>query len=485
MLDNSKSGIAASLFWKFGERFFAQGVSFFVSIVLARILTPQDFGLVAMVMIFISFADVFVVSGFSTALIQNKNATDEDFSTMFYCSFVFSCILYVILFLGAPVIASFYNEPALVSILRFFSLRIPLSAYNSMQHAYVSRNMMFKKFFFSTLAGTIISGVVGVFFAYHGFGPYALIAQYFTNTIIDTFVLSLTIPWRIRLVFSKESAKNMMKYGWKVLAADFLGTFFTQLRSLIIGKVYSSADLAYYNRGAQFPDLVETNLSTSIMSVLFPALSNKSDNNLEVKGLLRSAVQIMTFCLAPLFIGLIVVAKPLVLILYTDKWTESIPFVQILSMTALIAIVGSIALQAIKAIGRSDVLLKVEFIKKPLYFVLLIMSVKINVVAIALSMFVYTVYSSLVNMWQLKKYLGYSLYEQGYDALSNMLLAVIMAIMIYPLQFVFSNYILLVIVQVNVGSLLYLGMALVTKNKAYFYLMDRVKYMLKARRAQN
>ena len=479
MLDNSKNGIASCLFWKFGERFFAQGVSFAVSIVLARVLTPQDFGLVAMVMIFITFADVFVVSGFSTALIQNKNATDDDFSTMYYCSLCFSCILYVILSFISPIVASFYNEPALVDILRFFSLRIPLSAYNSIQHAYVSRNMLFKKFFFSTLVGTIISGIVGVFFAYHGFGPYALIAQYFTNTIIDTIVLAFTIPWRIKLVFSKESAKSMMKYGWKVLAADFSGTFFTQLRSLIVGKFFSSVDLAYYNRGAQFPDLIETNLSVSIMSVLFPALSNKSDNNSEIKKLLRSAVRIMSFCLAPLFIGLIIIAKPLVLILYTDKWSESIPFVQIISMTALIAIVGSISLQALKAVGRSDVLLKIEFIKKPLYLILLILGVKINVTAVALSMLIYTIYSSIVNMWQLKKYLGYSLGEQCYDVFSNLLLSLIMSIIIYPLQFLLGNYVILVIAQITVGGLLYLGVAHITRNKAFLYLMDRVKYMLK------
>lgn len=257
---NIKSEILSGLFWKFSERILAQGVSFLVSVILARILTPYDFGIVAIVLIFISLANVFVTSGFSTALVQNKNADKVDFSTNFYCSLLVSIVIYFILFITAPYVASFYNNDQLCMVLRVFSLRIPLSAFSAIQHAYVERNMLFKKYFFSTLFGTLVSGIVGILLAYSGFGVWALVFQYLTNTVIDIVVLLFTVRWRPTLNFSWKSAKSMMNYGWKIFVADFAGTFFEQLRSIIIGKVYTSADLAYYNKGNQLPTLITSNV---------------------------------------------------------------------------------------------------------------------------------------------------------------------------------------------------------------------------------
>lgn len=277
------STLFSNLIWKFGERFLAQIVSFIVSIVLARMLMPEDYGVISLILVFITFADVFVTSGFSTSLIQKKDADDTDFSTIFYCSFMISILIYFVLFAVAPIIADFYNTPTLIPILRVFSLRIPISSYNSIQHAYVSRNMLFKKFFFSTLFGTILSGVFGVVAAYHGLGAWALIIQYMTNTIVDTIVLRFTIDWHLKIKFSKQSASSLMKYGWKILVADLSGTFFEQLRSLIIGKVYLTSDLAFYNRGKSFSSLIMDNISTAMMSVLFPDLSNKVDDIQQLK----------------------------------------------------------------------------------------------------------------------------------------------------------------------------------------------------------
>lgn len=279
------STLFSNLIWKFGERFLAQIVSFIVSIVLARMLMPEDYGVISLILVFITFADVFVTSGFSTSLIQKKDADDTDFSTIFYCSFMISILIYFVLFAVAPIIADFYNTPTLIPILRVFSLRIPISSYNSIQHAYVSRNMLFKKFFFSTLFGTILSGVFGVVAAYHGLGAWALIIQYMTNTIVDTIVLRFTIDWHLKIKFSKQSASSLMKYGWKILVADLSGTFFEQLRSLIIGKVYLTSDLAFYNRGKSFSSLIMDNISTAMMSVLFPDLSNKVDDIQQLKKL--------------------------------------------------------------------------------------------------------------------------------------------------------------------------------------------------------
>ena len=211
-----------------------------ISIFLARILNPSDYGIVSIVLIFITLANVFVTSGFSTALVQKKDASKVDFSTNFYCSLFVSIIIYIALFLLAPHIASFYNNEQLCIVLRIFALRIPLSSFSAIQHAYVERNMMFKKYFFSTLFGTLSSGVIGIVLAYHGYGVWALVAQYLTNTLIDIIVLLITVDWKPTLEFSYKSAKSMMNYGSKIFAADFAGTFFEQLRSIIIGKVILS-----------------------------------------------------------------------------------------------------------------------------------------------------------------------------------------------------------------------------------------------------
>ena len=221
-----KKKVFSGVIWKFCERILAQGISFIVSVVLARLLLPSEYGTVAMVMIFITIAEVFMTSGFSTSLIQKKDANETDFSTIFYCNLVVSVILYIVLFSIAPIIANFYNTPILIPVLRVFALKIPISAYNSVQHAYVSRNMIFKRFFFSTLFGTLLSGFVGIIMAILGFGVWALVAQYLTNTIVDSIILSFTVPWHPQLKFSWNSAKNLMDYGCKVLAADLIGTFF-------------------------------------------------------------------------------------------------------------------------------------------------------------------------------------------------------------------------------------------------------------------
>lgn len=463
------STLFSNLIWKFGERFLAQIVSFIVSIVLARMLMPEDYGVISLILVFITFADVFVTSGFSTSLIQKKDADDTDFSTIFYCSFMISILIYFVLFAVAPIIADFYNTPTLIPILRVFSLRIPISSYNSIQHAYVSRNMLFKKFFFSTLFGTILSGVFGVVAAYHGLGAWALIIQYMTNTIVDTIVLRFTIDWHLKIKFSKQSASSLMKYGWKILVADLSGTFFEQLRSLIIGKVYLTSDLAFYNRGKSFSSLIMDNKSTAMMSVLFPDLSNKVDDIQQLKKTLRRSISVMSYVIFPMIGGLVVVAKQLTIVLLTEKWIESVPYLQLLAIAAGISLIGNISLQSIKAIGRSDVVLKLEIIKKPVYIFLLIVGVLISPLAIAFTMVIYSIYSSIANARPLLKLVGYTYKEQIQDIWQSFFMTVIMCLIIWGLRFVIHNYLVLLILQVLIGMILYFILSAVLKNKAYMY----------------
>lgn len=465
----SRNVVFSGLFWSFGERLCSQGVSFVVSIVLARILSPHDYGIIALVLIFISLADVFVNSGFSTSLVQDKNADETDFSTIFYCSFAVSIAIYFLLFFCAPLIANFYRQPILIPVIRVFSLRVPLSVYNSIQHAYVSRHMIFKKFFFSTLIGTISSGIIGIIMAYGGFGVWALIAQYFSMTIVDTLVLAVTVRWHLQLKFSWSRAKSLMSFGWKIFVADLSGVFFDRLRSLIVGRIYTPADLACYNKGEQFPTLITTNISSAIMNVLFPAIADSSDNYDHVRTMTRRAMQVSTYVIFPLMVGLAAVARPLVRILLTDKWLASVPILQVLSIASAVGVIGEISLQTLKGVGRSDVVLKLEFIKKPVYVLLLFVGAKVSVNFLAITMVLYNVYSVGVNFYQLKKYIHYPIFQQLKDLIPTLLLSVGMGIVIFPLSFMITNMWILLFTQVILGVLSYLLLSIIFKNSSYQY----------------
>lgn len=462
--------VIGGFFWKFGERILAQGISFAVSVVLARLIAPAEFGVIALTWIFIALANVFVVSGFATALIQNKDATDGDFSTNFYCSLVVSLLLYALLFAAAPSIAGFYGIPQLSPVLRVMGLRIPVSSFSSIQHAWVERHMAFRKYFFSTLAGTLLSGVVGVTLALRGFGVWALVAQYFTNTLVDIAVLFFTVPWRPRLVFSVPSAKRMMSFGWKVLAADLSGTFFDQLRSLLVGKFYAPADLAFYNKGKNLPDLLTNNIGSSIMTVLFPAIANINDQRERVKAALRRSVSIAAYVLFPCLCGLAAVAPSLIVLLYTEKWAPCVPFVQILALASAVNLIGTVSLQSMKAIGRSDVLLKLEFYKKPVYIGLLVAGVGINVLAVAWTMLVYAFYATWINAKQLKTLVSYGYREQIADLAPPAVISAGMFLLSWLVARLGLSTVPTLLLQVASGIAFYLAVSVATRNPCFVYL---------------
>lgn len=433
-ISTTKSKVFSGVIWTVLERFSASGVSFVVSIVLARVLMPDDYGLVAMVMIFITLADVFINSGFNTALIQKKDADELDFSTVFWCSMAMSLFIYTALFFCAPLVADFYGEAALVVLLRVFALRIPMAVPNSIQHAYVSRNMIFKNFFFSTLISTLASGAVGIAMAFMGFGAYALIGQYFTKTVFDTVVLVFIVDWRPRLQFSCERARGLMRYGTAVLAADLSGQFFDQLRGLIIGRFYTSADLAFYNRGQQFPQFITSNVSSAIMTVLFPAIANEADDMARVRAMTRRALKTMGFVFFPLMIGLACVAGPLVDVLLTSKWEGCVFFLQVLAISNALGLWGSVSLDSLKAIGKGGVLVKLEVVKKPVYVMLLVAGVLVSVQAVAVTMLLYGIYGALINMRELSRHTGYSIKRQLLDVAPEAGMGVAMGAVVYALN---------------------------------------------------
>lgn len=474
-MNTSKKSVITNLIWRFLERCGSQGVSLLVSIILARLLSPSDYGILPLVTVFTAILQVFVDSGFANALIQKKDADDIDFSTVFYFNTVMCLVLYLVLFLAAPLIAKFYNMPQLTAIVRVLSLTLVISGLKNIQQAYVSRKMIFKKFFFATLGGTIGAGVVGIVMAYIGFGVWALVAQQLFNMAVNTLVLWLTVKWRPKLVFSFKRLKSLFSFGWKLLASNIINTIYTRIRSLIIGKMYTTADLAYYSKGEHFPSFINSNINSSIQSVLFPAMANAQDEKERVRAMTRRSIKTTTYILLPLMIGLAVVAEPFVRLVLTDKWLPAVPYLQLGCVIYAFTPIHTANLQAIKAIGRSDVFLKLEIIKKIFSTVIIIISAPFGVFALAFSGLINTFVSSIVNTFPNKKLLNYRYFDQLRDIFPALFCALAMGVVVWFVGLIKMNMILSLIVQVLTGAVVYLLLSVMFKLESFYYLLGIIK----------
>lgn len=475
---NIKEKVLTGLVWTFGARIASQGVSFVLSVILARILMPEEYGIIAMVLVFINIANVFATGGFGEALIQKKDSDEKDFSTMFFCTLGVSILVYALLFWVSPHIAHFYHADEITWILRVLSLKIIISSFSTIQHAYISKNMVFKRFFFSTLVGMTVSGVLGVFLAWQGFGVWALVAQYLSNTVIDVVVLFCTVPWRPKLLFSKESARTLLAFGWKMVGANLINTLYNELRNLVIGRSYSSVDLAYYNKGNQIPSIAIQNIDTAIGNVVFPAMT-KTNSVVELKRVGRRAMKTTSYIIFPIMMGLIVVSKPLILLLLTEKWAECIPFMQILCVYWMTQPIQTTNWQIIKAMGRSDLCLKLEVLKKSVGVLLVIVSMQINVMAIAWSAAVFGVISMFINIYPNKKLIGYSLIEQLTDILPSFLLSLAMGAIVSVCSCLKLPLFLLLLLQVIVGVVSYVGLSMIFKEESLLYLINTIRNIIR------
>lgn len=467
--------IINGLLWKFSERFLSQLITFIISIILARILAPHDYGLIALVNIFLTIANVFATTGFSSALIQKKDCTSEDFSTIFYCSLLTSLLLYLIIYTSAPSLSKFYNMPELTLILRVLGIQLPIAAYSAILNAWVAQKMSFRVSFLSTFVGNIIAGFVGLYLAYNGFGVWALVYQTLCYLIISTVILNLLINWHPRWYFSMSRAKTLLDYGWKILFTDLLGTTFSQLAAFIIGKKYTLSELAFFNRGKQFPELITSNIDAPITAVLFPAMSKFSDQPQIIKKMVRQSIRFTTFLLAPLMMGLIAVAQPLVELLLTEKWLPAVPYLQLVCLERLFATLNNANMQAIKALGKSDILLKLEFIKKPIYIIMIFIAASYSVIAIAIAIACYGIIALVINTYPNKALLNYSLIEQVSDIYLSFLYSIIMLIAIYPIAYWINNSLLLICVQISVGTIIYALLSFLSKNSVTYEFITLIK----------
>lgn len=474
--------VFSNLFWRLLERFGAHGVTLVVSIVLARLLDPAAYGMIAIITVFTSILSVFLDSGFSSALIQKKDCDSVDFSTVFYFQLVFSVLLYLIMFVAAPFISDFYNMKELTKLIRVMSLGIIISAIKSVQSAYVSRKLMFKKFFFSTLGGTIVAAILGIWMAYHGFGAWALVMQGLVNSIIDTSILWITVPWRPVFAFSSTRLKQLFSFGSRLLISNLIDTIYNNLRSLVIGKVYTSQDLAFYNKGMVFPNLIVTNVNSSINSVLFPVMSSAQEDRETVKRMTRRAIKTSTCIMFPLMIGLAMCAEPLVRLLLTEKWLPCVLYLRIFCFTYAFYPIHTANLNAVQALGRSDIFLNLEIIKKVIGFLAILITVFISVEALAYSLIVTSILSQIINAWPNRKLLKYGYREQLKDMLPSMLVAACMGICVYFIQLIKMSDIVVLVVSVFGGAVVYFGLSYFLKVESFQYLLQ---FVLTLKRRKN
>lgn len=476
---DKKQKVISNLFWRFFERCGAQLVSFAVTVVLARLLEPELYGLTSKVAVITSVLLVFVDSGMGNALIQKKDPDDLDFSSVFYFNMAFCLLLYLCLFLASPFIAELYREPGLSPVMRVLGLTVVVSGLKNVQQAYVSKTLQFKRFFFATLGGTLFSALLGIGMALMGYGVWALVAQQLSNVTVNTAILWLTVGWRPRAMFSLSRLRGLLSYGWKLLASSLLDTVYLKLYPLVIGLRYTNSELAFFERGSSLPNLIVENINYSIDSVLLPVLSQEQEHRDQVRDMTRRAIKTSTYVMMPMMMGLAVCARPLVGLLLTEKWLPCVPFLQVFCVIYAFYPLHTANLNAIKAMGRSDVFLKLEIVKKVLETLILLVTMNYGVFAMALGQLCSGILAQLINAWPNKRLLDYPYLSQLRDMLPAIGLSLAMGLCVYPISLLDLGYLPCLLLQVPLGVLVYALLSKLFRLDSFEYILGVVKKILK------
>ena len=469
--------LAGALVWKLLERFGVQGAQFVLQILLARLLDPAHYGVLSLMVIFTTLANVFIQTGFNTALIRSADVQEEDYSSVFWVSFSIAGVLYGLIFLFAPVIASFYEMPSIVAPLRVLALMLLPGAFNSIQLAKVSREMDFKKVFTGNVAGILVAGIAGIALALLGAGLWALVAQTMLNILVACLVMFFTVRWRPAFVCNLQRVKVLFAFGWKILVSSLIDTLYQDLRSLVIGKKYDSNTLGYYNRGKNFPQFIITAVSSTVQSVMLPAMAQKQDDPAAVKELTRNSISLSCFILFPMMAGLAGVATPLVRLLLTEKWLPCVPYLQIYCFSLAFTPVHMCNLQAINAIGRSDIFLRLEIIKKAIGISSLAVAVFCfdSPIAIAMTGVFTTFTSCFINAYPNKRLIGYSYFEQLKDMLPSFLLSLVMLLCVLGVGMLGLGDMLTILLQVLAGVAVYISASAIFRLRPFTLALSLIK----------
>lgn len=478
-MDNNKK-VINGLFWSIFERVGSQGVSLIVSIVLARILLPEAYGVIAAVSVFTSLASVFVSGGFCSAIVQKKDADDKDFATMFTFNTVFSLAIYALIFFTAPFLVRIFNSSydyeLLTLVLRVLGLGIILESYNSFHRSLLTKKMQFRKIFILSLCGTVISGVIGIVMAYLGFGVWAMVAQTLIAALANTILFSLFAEWKSRIYFSFSRFRPLFSFGYKLMLSGLFISIYGDITSVAIGNKYNSDDLAYYKKGINFPKLIVLNIITAINTSLFPIMAT-IDDPVEMKQLVRRFNRISAFIITPMMFGFAAVATTFVELVLTEKWLPCVIFLQISCMNYAVQPVAMSSLQYLKASGRATSYLVLDIIRKSVAICLLIGAIVADkgVWLLAVSEFVANFIAIFINMYPGKKYIGYTIREQISDVLPKFALSAIMFIAVYCVGLLSVPTLVLFLLQIAVGIGVYVMLAKIFRQKEMFEIIKILK----------
>lgn len=468
------SNVISSLIWKFMERGGVQIVQFVISMVIARILSPNDYGIVAIITVFTSLATVFVQSGIATAIVQRKEVTSLELSSVFYYSICIAALSYGILYFTAPFIAKFYDMPQITNSLRVASLILFPGAFNSVQNGLVARKMEFKKQCVSSMISAIISGIIGIVLAVLNKGVWALVIQQLSYQVIACLTLLIFVRWFPTFEFSYIRTIGMLKYGIKILGARLVDTIFHNIENIVIGKKYNSETLAVYSKGKQFPLIIIDNLDGSIQNVMLPVFSRKQDDLKMLQSSVRQTISLSTYVTFPAMAGLAAVASPLIYLVLGEKWMSCVPFLQIYCLTSALFPFQTANLQAFNALGRSDVYFWITTIKRIISIVVLCIAVFCfkSVIAIAIATVLFEIAGIIITVAVNQKLLKYSFAELLIDTFPNLALSMVMFFIIIGIGEISMSVFLKLILEIIVGIACYISFSILFKNQNFTYILQ-------------
>ena len=455
--DSLKQKTTKGLFWSSVERFSNQGMSFFFSVILARMLAPSDFGIIAMITIFFAVAQSFVDSGFSNALVRKTDRREEDFSTCFFFNIGVGVIAYIVLFLIAPLVASFYNQPILSPIIRITGLGVVLNSLCVVQQALFTIKIDFKSQAKVTLSATIISGIVGVILAYQGYGVWALVWQGVVMASARMALLWLMSKWRPTTGFSKSSFNYLFSYGSKLLASGLLDTIYNNIYPIVIGKFYTPAQLGNYSRALSFAQLPSSNITSILQRVTFPVLSTIQDDIPRLQANYRRLLKLSAFIIFPLMMGLAAVAFPMIRIVLTPKWEGCSLYLQIICFALMWYPIHAINLNLLQVKGRSDLFLRIEIIKKIVGVCIMCITIPFGITAMCLGMVASSLISLFINTYYTGKLIDIGYLKQMRGLLPILFNSLLMGSMVYLFIQLFNNDFVKLIVGVFIGAISYIG----------------------------
>ena len=476
MSGNFGEKVISGLAWKFAERWSTQIVQFIVSAILARILFPEDYGAIAIINIFIAIAMVFVESGMTTALIQKDDLDKEDLSTAFFFNLIMASAMYGLIYAAAPMIAGFYGNSELVILIRVIGIGLLISGFGTVQQAYISRRMEFKRFFFSSSCGTLVSALIGILLACKGAGAWALAIQYLSNLFIDTLILWIMVGWKPEICFSLKKLRRLFRFGGRIMLSNLISAVYDKLFGLIIGKAYSLSELAYCNRGSTIPSLVMKDVNSSIQSVMLPAFSANKNAAERLRSMVRRSIVTSAFIMFPAMAGLSMIAGDLIELIFTARWLPAAPFMRFYCFMYALWPMHTSNLQAIASVGRSDIYLELEIKKTAVGIAGLLLTVRFGINVMMIASCLGFLLAWYINAAPNKKLLGYGFSSQLMDLLPIIIVTALMCVCISAVSFMnISSLILRTGIKIAVGILSYFALASVFRLESLSYSLNMIK----------